>query len=505
MVKMIKTLIVDDDFLVRMFLKQITDWEAAGFRLTEDACNGKEALSIIEREQPGLIITDLSMPVMDGIELIKAVRENTSEQCIVALSCHDEFEYVREAMKMGADEYLLKNLLDEAILLKTLESVRHKMEQSARKQHEKNELQRLAQKGSEVILQELILDLSQRRYSKEEQQALCAAAGIPHSFHRCAAVIASGEAAEWMIFRPVCEQYCRNKNAVCLGTYGNGALILMDLSEVHSHAEQWEAVCAFAEGVKGCIVNYLNTPAVVGVSGLNGGDGGIFHSITQALLAYSFRIYDYRVFRYPEIIVGDQLPEQAELLKRVIESREEVKNERLLLLGKSAFAALRKSSVRPDIIREWYSCIMKNATEERKIPETLEKMEAAWMAESSCDRKGAMADRNCGNRAISQAVLYIKNHFHQPISLSQVAAEVHLNATYLSYLFKQETGVNFSEYLTECRMNKVKKLLVESDGAIKECAAAAGFQDYRNFCKLFKKELGLRPAEYRNQYRNLKK
>lgn len=502
---MIKTLIVDDDFLVRMFLKQITDWEAAGFRLTEDACNGKEALSIIEREQPGLIITDLSMPVMDGIELIKAVRENTSEQCIVALSCHDEFEYVKEAMKMGADEYLLKNLLDEAVLLKTLESVRHKMEQSARKQHERNELQRLAQKGSEVILQELALDLSKRRYSREEQQALCAAAGIFNSFHRCAAVMASGEEVEWRLLRPVCEQYCRNKNAVCLGTYENGALLLLDLSEVHSHAEQWEVVCTFAEGIKSCIVNYLNTAAAVGVSGLNGGDGGIFHSISQALLAYSFRIYDYRVFRYPEIIVGDQLPEQAELMKRTIENRVEINNEQLLLMGKSAFDALKKSSVRPEKIREWYSCVMKNATKEREIHETLEKMEAAWMAESACERKGTIEESNCGNRAISQAVLYIKNHFHQPISLSQVAAEVHLNATYLSYLFKQETGVNFSEYLTGCRMNKVKQLLVESNGAIKECAAAAGFQDYRNFCKLFKKEIGLRPAEYRNQYRNLKK
>ena len=71
---MIKTLIVDDDFLVRMFLKQITDWEAAGFMLIEDACNGKEAYSIIERELPELVITDLSMPVMDGIALIEKIR-----------------------------------------------------------------------------------------------------------------------------------------------------------------------------------------------------------------------------------------------------------------------------------------------------------------------------------------------------------------------------------------------------------------------------------------------
>lgn len=503
---MIKTLIVDDDFLVRMFLKQITDWETAGFLLTEDACNGKEALRIIEREQPGLIITDLSMPVLDGIELIREVRENyPSEQCIIALSCHDEFEYVKEAMKMGADEYLLKNLLDEEVLLKTLDSVHKKMEQSARKQREKNELQRLAQKGTEVVWQELAMDLCQRRYSREEQQALCEAAGISHRFQRCAAIIASGENSEWRLLRPVCEQYCKNKGAVCLGKYDNGALILLDLSELHSHAEQWEAVCAFSEGIKSCIASYLNTPAAVGTSGLNGGDGGIFHSIAQAELAYSYRIYDHRIFRYPEIIPEDRLPVQAESLKRAIESKTEMTDEMRILLGKPAFAALKKALVRPDKVREWFSFVMGKAFEEGESPETLERMEELWMDVTTRGPREMIEENHCGNRAISQAIIYMKSHFHQPISLSEVAAEVHLNATYLSYLFKQETGVNFSEYLTGCRMNKVKKLLVESNGPIKECASAAGFQDYRNFCKLFKKEIGLRPAEYRNQYRNPKK
>ena len=71
---MIQTLLVDDDFLVRMFLKQLIDWEKHGFSLIGDACNGAEALELIDRFSPNLIITDLSMPVMDGIELIEKAR-----------------------------------------------------------------------------------------------------------------------------------------------------------------------------------------------------------------------------------------------------------------------------------------------------------------------------------------------------------------------------------------------------------------------------------------------
>ena len=160
MIRMIKTLIVDDDFLVRMFLKQLTDWEAAGFLLTEDACNGKEALSVLEKDMPELIITDLSMPVMDGVSLIQRVRELSADICIVVLSCHDEFEYVKEAMRSGADEYILKNYLDEAALLRVLDSVRAKLDQTAAVRQEKSELQRLAKKGTELLLQELLEVLS---------------------------------------------------------------------------------------------------------------------------------------------------------------------------------------------------------------------------------------------------------------------------------------------------------------------------------------------------------
>ena len=83
---MIKTLIVDDDFLVRMFLKQLIDWESQGFTLVGDACGGEEALELIDRFSPELIITDLSMPGMDGIELIEQARARLPDSYIIALS-----------------------------------------------------------------------------------------------------------------------------------------------------------------------------------------------------------------------------------------------------------------------------------------------------------------------------------------------------------------------------------------------------------------------------------
>ena len=130
---MIKTLLVDDDFLVRMFLKQLIDWESQGFTLVGDACNGNEALELIDRFAPELIITDLSMPVMDGIELIGKARSRLPDCYIIALSCHGEFDYVKEAMKQGANEYVLKNLHDAPGLLKRLDLARTTLEWAAKR------------------------------------------------------------------------------------------------------------------------------------------------------------------------------------------------------------------------------------------------------------------------------------------------------------------------------------------------------------------------------------
>lgn len=107
---MYKVIIADDDFLVRTYLKQMIPWQKNGFVIAGDAKNGQEALGLIEKEHPALIITDVCMPVLDGIGLIRAMRARQLAGHILVLSSHDDFAYVHEAMKLGIDDYLLKTI-----------------------------------------------------------------------------------------------------------------------------------------------------------------------------------------------------------------------------------------------------------------------------------------------------------------------------------------------------------------------------------------------------------
>ena len=149
----------------------------------------------------------------------------------------------------------------------------------------------------------------------------------------------------------------------------------------------------------------------------------------------------------------------------------------------------------PEEVKRWFSELLQILGVDDDAPVTFAACTAklANVIQQLAEERGIN-----GNHSIRHAAAYLREHFSQPISLSTVAAEVHLNPAYLSYLFKREMGVNFSDYLQNCRMEHMKLLLRESDAPLKECASQAGFSDYRNFCKLFKKQTGLRPAQYRS-------
>ena len=144
---MIRTVIVDDDFLVRSYLKQLKAWERADYRIVADARDGEEALKAVEELVPEVVVTDISMPLMDGIELIRRIRESNHSVYIIVLSCHDDFEYVKEAMKLGADEYVLKNSLNEDSLYEMLIRTAGQIQDKKEKFQENDEAKRLMEMG----------------------------------------------------------------------------------------------------------------------------------------------------------------------------------------------------------------------------------------------------------------------------------------------------------------------------------------------------------------------
>lgn len=119
--KTIKTLLVDDDYLVIQDLKNLVDWNKLGFQITGTATNGKTALALATKQKPELIITDISMPVMDGFDFIETVKKDFPNTYIIFISSYASFTYAQRAMENGIRDYILKNeitsqLLEERLL-----------------------------------------------------------------------------------------------------------------------------------------------------------------------------------------------------------------------------------------------------------------------------------------------------------------------------------------------------------------------------------------------------
>ena len=124
---MIRTLIVDDDALVRATLSSLLDWESCGYRIVQDCLNGQQALDYLRLQDVDLLITDIKMPGMGGLKLLEQLRASARMPVSVVLSGYDEFELVREAFRLGAYDYLLKANLTEAELRRLLTDLREKV------------------------------------------------------------------------------------------------------------------------------------------------------------------------------------------------------------------------------------------------------------------------------------------------------------------------------------------------------------------------------------------
>ena len=182
---MYKVIIADDDFLVRTYLKQMIDWEAHGFTIAGDAKNGKEALRLIEQERPVLVITDICMPVLDGIGLIHEMRDRGLPGHILVLSGHDDFSYVHEAMKLGIDDYLLKDdLTPENILSFLQEHLQSVAEEQENLPVSSEELARL---GKEKLREDFFTSFQKSDMAEEELLHMAKRAGLPETFRFAAA------------------------------------------------------------------------------------------------------------------------------------------------------------------------------------------------------------------------------------------------------------------------------------------------------------------------------
>ncbi|OMG01373.1 DNA-binding response regulator [Paenibacillus sp. FSL R7-0337] len=506
-------MIVDDEPMqIQGLLKHIR-WEALGYRTPLTARSGMEALKVLQENKVDVLITDVAMPGMTGIELLARIQADYPQQQsmqTVIISGFDEFEFVQEAIQLGAKAYVLKPVKTEELEQK-LEALRTAAEKKKRLEQETALLREKVTESREVLLERFIKDLtggwihsdelldSWRRLldlpAGEWQATLflfdCDSLHLHHS-HDAKEQILLGEGLQNAV-----KLGLDGFSGAYIGTAGAGETAVLVLEAVPEVRARLEKQLSFIQEV---LHEQYNASVTVGVS-------REACSWTEIPLLYKevrHIIADARLAAYGQIAYCDRhllneyhdfrlreeyIPE----IVRLLELGENSKAFGMGLLSELARKLKRNQDTDTETnIRMWQRLIDCNGVEE------VRKAVLEYLAHYTQHKQKEQTTQQ--HHLIQQVRQHLAAHLQENLTVKQLAGLYHLNSSYLSVLFKKETGQTISEYVQETRMNKAKELLRDPGIKVYEVAEQVGFQTAAYFTFLFKKTTGTTPQEYRDYY-----
>ncbi len=526
---MYRVLIAEDEKLVRIGLKSSIDWGKYGMAVIADEPDGLSALNTYEREKPDVIITDIKMPGMSGMELISKIRENDKDTKIIILTCLEEFDLVRSAMQLNVSGYIIKvTMTDEEI-----EAVLKKVQEELNARQNTRMESRTIQSSFKLIKDKVLKDFLFFQQSTEEEFAgqlaelkiklkpdrlLVCVMEIDH-FHKLKARLEDehGELIRNSIDSLIDEILdCKGEAFNCnAGKY----LLIFNIDNSNSENKLYGNVFPVLDKIRKSMEKFFNISVSFGVSTAKSGFDSLKQLFEQADKALEKKFYNgpgiffsmdgfskegvlaekaSALYDLPDLLWKSDNSFKKQFKTKVTAMLQDLPDSKICL--QEAFCELL----------QWLATLLQasdsistglvvSGTRAIQECETFDEMLSCIIDVSSrlkmtIKRGHALSDE------ISQATGYIEANYEKNISLQQVAAHVHLSATYLSALFKKELQINFVNYVNEMRMEKAKELLLKTCLKSFEVAEKVGFKDNTYFSKAFKRHYGIGPGEYRKRW-----
>jgi len=520
-----KVFLVEDEIVAREGIRDNVDWRLAGFEFCGEAPDGEMALPLIENTQPDVLITDIKMPFMDGLQLCKIVRDRMPSIKIIILTGHDEFDYAQEAVKLGVTEYLLKPVgvqdLHQVLGKVAAQLDRERQEQENLQQLKDQVEDNLALRRERFLLKLVMGGLTSPEAIKKSQQL-----GLD-IIAKCYLVVliraklgdhnTQFDYNEFQQVRHIASGLIENNPDAFLLRKDLEELVLILKGDRAGYLEQEGRF--LIELIRNEVESKTNCSLLVGFGGPQVRISDIPQSFTEALL-----ITQNEALSGNQIVTGNEA-DQAELLKLdksaledylklgTIDDFDDFFEGYLRPLGESALRSyLIKNYVFIDIVLTTAKFVHRlGGVVDQVIPE-INNVETLLMHVQTVEQiraetreifASALAFRdtqthNQHGLVIHQAKEYIGHHSsNSDLSLNDVAAHVNLSPSHFSTVFSRETGETFSEYLTRIRIGKAKELLRTTSLKSFEIADRVGYGDPHYFSTVFKKNTGFTPIEFR--------
>lgn len=526
---MYSVLLVDDESLELETMEHYVPWEQVGIRVAGTARNGKEALGKLKELKPDIIVTDVRMPIMDGLEFGRRAKQIDKSVKIIYLSGHNEFQYIKSALQIEAAGYVLKPI-DMEELLTLLEKVKRKCEE-----------EQLANAGGGWVLEKLLLRIVRETNAETRMEWI-------RQWESRAGGFTAGQpfgAAYWTFEQPAFGSGSDVADAVSVGDVAavaaeelrsllkrgpnvsivleigpNALFVLFQRGGQQDDPSYWELMRAELLGSLG-----LGLDATVGLSGPH-------HSFRLLKEAYeeARRCNDEKLYRQSgativpsmigpvaaaadlgadaaaaALIAAIQAGEAEEaqrcladwfawLRQRRFERGSVIRGViQLLTLLEQHFASLLAEPSRIHLLADHWRQLSQLPTiahfheYAQRFSEELLKA----VGEREQDRNGAIA---------MQIARLLEERYHLPITVEDIAKDVYLSPNYVRTIFKEKTGETILDYLTRIRMNHASELLKDRALKVREIAHRVGYENVSYFCSVFHKHKGSTPNEYRKMH-----
>jgi len=525
-----RVMLVDDEEEVRSAMAKRINWKKIGFKVVATAENGEDALEKAEQQPIDVVMTDIQMPFMDGLEMLAKLKEQMPGIKSVIFSGYDEFEYAKEAIRLEAEEYILKPI-DANEMKQVFLRIKDRLDEEMAAKRNVEELKNYYQESIPILKEQLIISLLEGRISNKKIDKYLKEYGfnLKSAFY-CIGVLSVFENENenelddnllTVSLKQIADEELSEEYKAITINYLNTIVVFAGLKSTEMQKDflqDLDRVCKLAKRI-------LSVDTMAGVGRVYGNIEDVSISFREAKETISYKVIleesqavcisdiepdsyieDYVEEKQISEIIHEMKSGTDKSLKKAIDTSVSKLKNTVESIGNLQFFYT-------DLIMEMYKIARGHRlfAEARELIDIDVKVELAeckdMTALSKLIYKRAIniknkmkKEREDSTKVLTQKALgYIAEHYSEKdLSVERLCKYLNVSATYFSSAFKKETGMSFVSYLTQERMEQAKWLLDTTDEKSYIIAGMVGYEEPNYFSYVFKKQYGVSPSKYRN-------
>lgn len=522
-----KLVIVDDNPLERNGLRNLIDWESIGIAIVGDFRNGKHALEHIPDLEPDIVLTDIQMPIMNGIELTKRLNALQKRAQVVFMSSYEHFEYARSAVTLGVEEYILKPVHKDD-LLETFGAIVKKLELQEQARRERDEILQQIERAAPLLREQLFRELLFHGASESAEERLRLAGVRPaYGGHYCVGCVELDGTAHAGALESVIVSHAVKSFAQAARTAAATVIAIELTSRSYAVAAVLDSARAPSEDAVVDLFIKLQehlsiayaVSASIGISTIGERLGELprlyaeaSEAIRSDYLSGSGHIVLYRLVR-DESDAMDMIPFGSlhACVREALHSDEAAAADRIMRQFVHARPNPSKryiEGLRISLINSIQLLFIDG--NHRFKPEASALMQlsgegapgiAEWIASVIRIAKTALypQTKDQYDRIVDDITAFVQERYHEPLTLQNIADAIYLSPSHMNNIFKAKMGKSVFDYLIELRIEAAKRKLINPYSKIYLVAQEVGYANKSHFCQVFKKYTGATPSEFKHR------